>query len=498
MARSAGRRLVAVLLAVLLLALVLLAARADSRAAGASPLTIAADLAVGAAFVVGAWLATGRALPRWLLGAVGGAWLTASWLEGTQSWHQGLLLLAMLVLLTGPVLTRAVLAVAAIPLAAGLVPQLGVAGLMAALSVVALARTRRPSAIDVFVAGSGAALAVVLSFAWYAVRLPSPSSPLLLYQTVLLAVALAVVPATRAHSRARSHLADRVLDDERSTGLDGLRAVLADVLGDPRLRVEHGEGSGGLQVRDGEEVLARVVTVSPAVQDPQVASAVVTTVRLALLKLRLHDRQVQRLAELQASRRRLLDAADRERRRFSADLEGAVTGLAAARAALSQALVADDPDVRAVAELAAREVGSAALEVERIVDGVAPADLGHGRLERALEALAGRNATPAVVRVRPSAEGDTATETAAYYVCSEALANVDKHARASSVHIEVDALAGGLQLTISDDGRGGADAAGSGLQGLGDRVAALGGSLRVESAPGAGTTVTAILPAQGT
>jgi signal transduction histidine kinase len=85
------------------------------------------------------------------------------------------------------------------------------------------------------------------------------------------------------------------------------------------------------------------------------------------------------------------------------------------------------------------------------------------------------------------------TETALFYVCSEALANAVKHAAAKRIDITVLRVNGAIEAVISDDGRGGADPTGSGLQGLADRLAARSGRLRVESPPGAGTTVTAVV-----
>jgi signal transduction histidine kinase len=99
-----------------------------------------------------------------------------------------------------------------------------------------------------------------------------------------------------------------------------------------------------------------------------------------------------------------------------------------------------------------------------------------------------------VLRIAPDAKGDPAAETAVYYVCSEAVANAIKHAGASAIAIDLQADRGSLVVTITDDGAGGADPSGSGLQGLADRVATRNGRLRVESPPGAGTKVTAWVP----
>jgi signal transduction histidine kinase len=139
------------------------------------------------------------------------------------------------------------------------------------------------------------------------------------------------------------------------------------------------------------------------------------------------------------------------------------------------------------------ELEAARREIADLVAGAPPADLGDGRLRRALDALATASPVPVVVVVDDDAAGDRETETALFYVCCEALANAAKHAHATRAAITVERLDGEIVATVSDDGRGGADPSGSGLQGLVDRLAARNGRLRVDSPPGAGTTVTAMI-----
>jgi signal transduction histidine kinase len=98
------------------------------------------------------------------------------------------------------------------------------------------------------------------------------------------------------------------------------------------------------------------------------------------------------------------------------------------------------------------------------------------------------------VTVAADAAGDQDREAAFFYLCSEALANAVKYADATRIDITVRRVNGAMEAVISDDGRGGADPTGSGLQGLADRLATLNGRLRVKSPPGAGTTVTAVVP----
>jgi signal transduction histidine kinase len=147
----------------------------------------------------------------------------------------------------------------------------------------------------------------------------------------------------------------------------------------------------------------------------------------------------------------------------------------------------------------AAEATSALDELRELARGIHPAILAEGGLRPALKTLARRCAIPVEQDVLVDRRLPEPIEIAAYYLVAEALTNVAKHAHASTIHVEVDTTegdAGGvLRVCVRDDGRGGADlAGGSGLVGLQDRVEALGGRLRVQSAPGAGTTVRAELP----
>ncbi|MEA2424485.1 MAG: hypothetical protein QOH13_895, partial [Thermoleophilaceae bacterium] len=134
-------------------------------------------------------------------------------------------------------------------------------------------------------------------------------------------------------------------------------------------------------------------------------------------------------------------------------------------------------------------------ELREIARGIHPAILAEGGLGPALRTLARRCPVPVEIDVRAGARLPERVEVAAYYVVSETLTNAAKHARASIVHVEVDAVEGSLRLSVTDDGAGGADAArGSGLVGLKDRVEALGGTITIRSPLGAGTSLDAELP----
>ena len=139
------------------------------------------------------------------------------------------------------------------------------------------------------------------------------------------------------------------------------------------------------------------------------------------------------------------------------------------------------------------KLNTAQTEVMGLVSGIPPSRLGDGRLANAIRAMAQRSGIPVEVTAAPI-EADAETETTLFYVCSEAMANAVKHADARRIDVLLDEGANAITLRVSDDGRGGADPSGTGLQGLADRVASRGGRLRVDSPPGAGTTMTATLP----
>ena len=204
-------------------------------------------------------------------------------------------------------------------------------------------------------------------------------------------------------------------------------------------------------------------------------------------------------AELLASRARIVAAADETRRRIERDLHDGTQqrlvslGLAARAAEADVAVGRGDP--RAELSRIAAGLADAAAELQEFSRGIHPAILSDRGLGPALRTLARRSAVPVDLDVATDARYPEPIEVAAYYVASEALVNAMKHAQASRVQISLAARDGSLLLSIRDDGIGGADPArGSGLAGLADRVEALGGSIHVHSAAGAGTHITVDLP----
>jgi signal transduction histidine kinase len=205
------------------------------------------------------------------------------------------------------------------------------------------------------------------------------------------------------------------------------------------------------------------------------------------------------VSELEGARSRIIAAADAERRRIERDLhDGAQQRLVALALNLRMAEQRAEDGDPAAAELvrqAGEEANLALKELRDLARGIHPAILTNRGLPAALEDLASRATLPVEVVATPDERLPGAVEAAAYFVVSECLANIGKHAGAETATVAVTARDGRLTVEVSDDGVGGAALdGGSGIQGLADRVGALSGSLTVDSPPGEGTRVTASIP----
>jgi signal transduction histidine kinase len=205
------------------------------------------------------------------------------------------------------------------------------------------------------------------------------------------------------------------------------------------------------------------------------------------------------LAEVRASRSRIVEAADRARREIEHNLhDGAQQRFLSATLQLK--CLATDPELsdraRADVEGILAEMNAALGELRDLAHGLHPAVLSNGGLERGLKSLSEHAAVPVELRLALRTPRFTEpVEAAAYFVVSEALTNVAKYARASRAWVDVEQHDRHLSVEVGDDGQGGADLRpGRGLQGLGDRVAAINGTLTINSGPGAGTVVRAKLP----
>ncbi|GAB3463375.1 hypothetical protein GCM10027570_50570 [Streptomonospora sediminis] len=213
----------------------------------------------------------------------------------------------------------------------------------------------------------------------------------------------------------------------------------------------------------------------------------------------------RRLAQVQDSRLRMVDAAEAERRRIERDLhDGAQQRLLAVTMTLSRARTklerASNPDeVRTLVDEARSEAKEVMAELREVARGLHPRALTDHGLEAALPVAAGRCPVPVQVRVELAERPSARAEGVAYYVACEALTNVAKHAGAGSAEVRAERIADRsgdlLRLTVTDDGSGGADPdSGTGLYGLWDRINAVDGILAVNSPAGAGTILTAEIP----
>jgi signal transduction histidine kinase len=203
--------------------------------------------------------------------------------------------------------------------------------------------------------------------------------------------------------------------------------------------------------------------------------------------------------ELEDARSRIIAAADAERRRIERDLhDGAQQRLVALALNLrmaEQRMESGDAAATELVRQAGEEANLALGELRDLARGIHPAILTNRGLPAALQDLAARATVPVEVVEAPDARLPDPVEAAAYFVVSECLANIGKHAEASAATVAVHAGEGHLTVTVADDGRGGATLdGGSGIQGLVDRVGALGGTLAIDSPPGSGTRVVASIP----
>jgi signal transduction histidine kinase len=199
------------------------------------------------------------------------------------------------------------------------------------------------------------------------------------------------------------------------------------------------------------------------------------------------------------SRARIVAAGDAERRRVERNLhDGAQQRLVTVALHLhlvKRRLETDPTEVPQLVASAQTELALALEEIRELVRGLHPRLLSDRGLQPALAGLAERSVLPVEIVEIPSGRLPPAVEAAAYYLVAEALANAGKHSEASQVRVRVSTDGTCTAVEVVDDGVGGADGeTGSGLRGLADRVAALGGELGVVSEPGQGTAVRATLP----
>jgi signal transduction histidine kinase len=320
---------------------------------------------------------------------------------------------------------------------------------------------------------------------------------------------------------ARGAVADLVIRLGETPEPSHLRDALAAALQDPTLEVLRwspddvaylgpdglpvtlpGPASGrGVTVIEGDRGRSAAIIHDPALLDDQgLVASVGAAMRLAVENERLSQEVRSQLEEVRASRTRIVEAADAERRRVERNLhDGAQQRLVALSLALRRARAqlpeGAGEEAAFALEDAADQLKAALSELRELARGIHPAILTEAGLGPALRALARDSPVPVTLELAvPDRLGD-AIAAAVYYVAAEALTNVAKYAEANRVAIRVMVDHGDLTIEIGDDGRGGAEpATGSGLRGLADRVAAVGGRLDVWSPAGGGTRVVGRIP----
>jgi signal transduction histidine kinase len=381
---------------------------------------------------------------------------------------------------------------------------------------------RRARAVAV---AAAAALAVPLAggSAWRLLGAGSNADRMVLwgYEAVLVLIAVGFLADLSRGRWAQAAVTKLVVDLGGDSEAGTLRARLGHALGDRSLaiaywlpeageyvdergnRVELPEAGSGKAVtvvgHDGEQIAALVHDVA-VLDDPALVESVAGAASIALSNVRLRADVQRRVAELAASRRRILEAGDIQRRRLQQQLQASagrhLTGVGElVDLAVQEARTSHDRGAADRLAAVRGELEEARAGLRELAAGIHPALLTERGLGTALASLAERSPVPVEVTAPPG-RLPAVIETAVYFVCSEGLANVAKHAQATRADIRV-ALDGDLvTVSIADDGAGGADpSAGSGLRGVADRVEALGGRLVVHSPPAGGTRLLVQIPA---
>jgi signal transduction histidine kinase len=335
----------------------------------------------------------------------------------------------------------------------------------------------------------------------------------LYYAVVALGVSALAIDLMRS-DWADAIVVDLVTDLGATDETETVRSAISDALGDPSLVLAYwqqgdqryvddrgqpvdltdpGSGRVATQISDGGQPLAALVHDAAVLTEPDVLAAVTECARLAVSNAHIRAGAIERVAELSASRRRIIEAGHLQRRRIESDIHtrvqaplGTVAGL------LERISVRCEPNP--LLDELRRELTIVRSELDDLAAGLNPRALTDSGLAAALSRLpappgATMHVLVGVDRLRP------AVETTIYYVCAEAIANVAKHAPGASVRVDVADDGEMVTAVIEDDGIGGADPAlGGGLSGLIERVEGVGGTLSIVSSPSRGTRVQAIIP----
>jgi signal transduction histidine kinase len=334
----------------------------------------------------------------------------------------------------------------------------------------------------------------------------------LLVATIPFGFLVGLLRSRLAHGEAVSELIGRLGE---APGEGPLRAALADALCDPSLALAYWlpeserfvdalghpvtvSGAGWTEVElQGRRIAA--IAHDPALsEEPQLIRTAGAAAALALENQRLSAELRARIEELRASRARVVEAGDAERRRLERNLhDGAQSRLVAVSLKLKLARMRLDGASEAATLLdeSSAELKASLTELRELARGLHPAVLIDQGLRAAVRILASRAPVPVEITAMPAEPLPPPVEIAVYFLIAEALTNVAKYAGASHATVSVEVTGGQVVVEVADDGGGGADVAGgSGLRGLSDRVAALDGRLEIHSPPRGGTRLSASIP----
>jgi signal transduction histidine kinase len=486
------------------------------------PALAAADATVGLAFLglgLVAWQRRPSSRSGLLMVATGFAWFAGSLAGAALFLHRGPLVQLLVGYPQGRLRSRLeqlIVAAAYVDGAVSLLARQDLATIALSLAVAVTALVgylraggpERRARAAALVAASAVALVLGLGAIARVVEAGTGATVLGVYQAVLVLVAVGLFADLLWGRWTQAAITGLVVDLGEPDQAGTVQVKLARAVGDPSLVVAYrlpdtdgyvdeagrpvvlptpGAGRTVTYLHQDGHQIGALVHDAAVLDDPDLIDAVAAAAGIAVANARLQADVRARVSEVEASRRRIVEAGDAERRRLERELrEGAERRLAR----VTDLLADRGPSV---ADLQ-RQLQAARAALTEFGRGVHPRTLTEAGLAAALAELSARCPVPVQVTV-PEQRLAPVVEVAVYYLCAEALTNVAKYAQASQGGIEVERQPETVVVEIWDDGIGGANPAdGSGLRGLADRVEALQGRLRIESPPGAGTRLLAEIP----
>ncbi len=408
-----------------------------------------------------------------------------------------------------------------------IISTLAIAGILIVQRWLAASRTSRYLLGPVLLAGAAAALVPIYGL-WYPLSelglidpLPDDAAVPGFWVTnaVRMLVPVAMLVGILRQRGSRAAVASAIASMGPATSSTELEIALGQALKDPTMRVlawdaetsayidgqgmpttlpETEASTSATFVAGPDGPLGALIHDRSLAQDPTLLAAGISVTRLVMDNGRLNRELQRQLDEVRASRSRIVESGDAERRRIERDLHDGVQQrlLALALSLRRAAAHAHDPSAEDALREGADEALGVVSDVRELAQGIHPAVLTEAGLTAALRALAARSAVPVELDIDIEDVTDPTAAATAYFVASEALANVAKHSAASAASIQALEREGVIHIEVEDDGRGGADPLGAGLRGLEDRLAAVGGTLSVSERPGGGTIISAGIPAR--